>query len=170
MIDRLADLFEKSLPEIEVKPGDFVQVAIDALEDGYGSTKLSRDKARRLATWRELEEAMEKAAMVQGVITGKVKAAIFDAKELQVASIKVVTERGIVYLMGLVTEGESAAAGQVARGVGGVSKVVKVFEIITPAELASMPFPPYSTGATPPPAPRSGPGGEIGRASCRERV
>lgn len=93
------------------------------------------------------------------IITGKVKAAIFDAKELQVASIKVVTERGIVYLMGLVTEGESAAAGQVARGVGGVSKVVKVFEIITPAELATMPFPPYSTGATPPPAP-SGPGGE----------
>jgi len=76
------------------------------------------------------------------IITGKVKAALIDAKELQVASIKVVTERGVVFLMGRVTEMESNVAAQVARSVGGVQKVVKVFEIITPAELAAMPVPP----------------------------
>lgn len=84
------------------------------------------------------------------VITGKVKAAIFDAKELQVVSVKVVTERGVVYLMGRVTEAESIVASQVARAVGGVQKVVKVFEIISAAEAAAMPVPP--PGAAPAPA------------------
>ena len=50
------------------------------------------------------------------LITGKVKAAFVDAKDLQVASIKVVTERGVVYLMGRVTEAEATSAGNVARG------------------------------------------------------
>ena len=81
------------------------------------------------------------------LITGKVKAAFVDAKELQVASIKVVTERGIVYLMGRVTENEANVAAQVARSVGGVQKVVKVFEIITAAELAAMPIPPAGTAS-----------------------
>ena len=83
------------------------------------------------------------------LITGKVKAAFVDAKELQVASIKVVTERGIVYLMGRVTETESNIAAQVARSVGGVQKVVKVFEIITAAELAAMPVPPAGAASAP---------------------
>jgi osmotically-inducible protein OsmY len=83
------------------------------------------------------------------IITGKVKAAFVDAKELQVASIKVVTERGVVFLMGRVTEYESNVAAQVARSVGGVQKVVKVFEIITPAELAAMPVPPTSAASAP---------------------
>jgi osmotically-inducible protein OsmY len=78
------------------------------------------------------------------LITGKVKAAFVDAKELQVASMKVVTERGIVYLMGRVTEAEANVAGTVARSVSGVQKVVKVFEIITPAELAALPAAPAS--------------------------
>jgi len=81
------------------------------------------------------------------IITGKVKAAFLDASQLQVASIKVVTERGTVYLLGRVTEAEAARAAEVTRGVGGVRKVVKVFEIITPAQLAAMPAPPQ------PPAP-----------------
>jgi osmotically-inducible protein OsmY len=81
------------------------------------------------------------------VITGKVKAAIFETKDLQVASIKVVTERGVVYLMGRVTEAEAASAANVTRGVGGVTKVVKVFELITPAELAAMPLPPGSAAS-----------------------
>jgi osmotically-inducible protein OsmY len=83
------------------------------------------------------------------IITGKVKAAIFDAKDLQVASIKVVTERGVVYLLGRVTEAEATSAANVARGIGGVKKVVKVFEIITPAELAAMPFPPGGSASAP---------------------
>jgi osmotically-inducible protein OsmY len=82
------------------------------------------------------------------LVTGKVKAAFIDAKELQMASIKVITERGVVYLMGRVTDTEANIAANVARSVGGVQKVVKVFETITPAELAAMPIPP----TTPAPA------------------
>jgi len=59
--------------EIDVKPGDFVQVAIDALEDGFGETRLSRDKAKRLAAWMDLEQALEKGTLVQGLVNGKVK-------------------------------------------------------------------------------------------------
>jgi osmotically-inducible protein OsmY len=83
------------------------------------------------------------------LITGKVKAAFIDAKELQVASMKVITERGVVYLMGRVTETEANIAAQRARSVSGVQKVVKVFEIITPAELAAMPVPPSNAASAP---------------------
>jgi len=83
------------------------------------------------------------------IITGKVKAAFLEAKELQVASIKVITERGVVFLMGRVTQTESDIAAQRARSVGGVQKVVKVFEIITPAELAAMPVPPTPAASAP---------------------
>ena len=72
------------------------------------------------------------------VITGKVKAAIFDTKDLSVTSIKIVTERGNVYLLGLVTEAEAGLAVGAARVVGGVQKVVRVFQVITPAELAAI--------------------------------
>jgi osmotically-inducible protein OsmY len=72
------------------------------------------------------------------ITTSKVKAAFFDAKGVPAAAIKVVTERNVVYLMGRVTSAEADAAANVARSVGGVSKVVKVFEIITPAELATL--------------------------------
>ena len=59
--------------EIEVQPGDFVSVAIDALENGYGDTVLSRDKAKRLASWLNLEKALEQGELVTGAVTGKVK-------------------------------------------------------------------------------------------------
>jgi small subunit ribosomal protein S1 len=65
--------FHNDRGEIDVKPGDFVQVAIDALEDGFGETRLSRDKAKRLAAWMDLEQALEKGTVVQGLINGKVK-------------------------------------------------------------------------------------------------
>jgi small subunit ribosomal protein S1 len=65
--------FKNDRGEVEVKPGDFVKVAIDAFDDGYGSTKLSRDKAKRLAAWTDLDEALEKGTIVQGVVNGKVK-------------------------------------------------------------------------------------------------
>jgi len=76
------------------------------------------------------------------ITTGKVKAAFIDTPELQTASIKVVTERSVVFLMGRVTDAESTLAGNAARSVGGVKKVVKAFEIITAAELAELPLPP----------------------------
>ncbi|MBM4179935.1 MAG: 30S ribosomal protein S1 [Betaproteobacteria bacterium] len=65
--------FKNDRGEVEVTVGDFIQVAIESIEDGYGSTKLSRDRARRLAAWLDLEAAMEEGRVVKGVINGKVK-------------------------------------------------------------------------------------------------
>jgi len=65
--------FRNDKGEVEVKPGDFVKVAIEAIEDGYGSTRLSREKAKRLAAWMELDEALEQGTLVKGVVNGKVK-------------------------------------------------------------------------------------------------
>ncbi|AUT47041.1 30S ribosomal protein S1 [Achromobacter sp. AONIH1] len=59
--------------ELEVQPGDFVSVAIDSLENGYGDTILSRDRAKRLSAWLQLEKALENGELVTGTITGKVK-------------------------------------------------------------------------------------------------
>jgi small subunit ribosomal protein S1 len=59
--------------ELEVTAGDFVTVAIESLENGYGETKLSREKAKRLAAWHELEVAMEEGKIVEGYVSGKVK-------------------------------------------------------------------------------------------------
>ena len=65
--------FKDDKGEIEVKAGDFVTVAIEALEDGYGETRLSRDKAKRLKAWHDLEAAMEQGLVVSGQVTSKVK-------------------------------------------------------------------------------------------------
>ncbi|HMW16410.1 MAG TPA: 30S ribosomal protein S1 [Accumulibacter sp.] len=59
--------------EIEVKVGDFVQVAIEQLENGFGETRLSRDRAKRVAAWNALEQALNDGSLVTGTITGKVK-------------------------------------------------------------------------------------------------
>ncbi|HNJ83044.1 MAG TPA: BON domain-containing protein [Piscinibacter sp.] len=72
------------------------------------------------------------------VLTSKVKASYVDAKDVFANAIKVITERSTVYLMGRVTERESNRAADIARGVPGVQKVVKVFEVITEAELAEI--------------------------------
>jgi len=72
------------------------------------------------------------------ILTSKVKASYLDAKDLQAQAVKVVTERGVVYLMGRVTEREATRAAEIARGVGGVQKVVRVFEVVSEAELADM--------------------------------
>ncbi|OQW60809.1 MAG: transporter [Proteobacteria bacterium SG_bin9] len=82
------------------------------------------------------------------LVTSKVKASLVDSKDIFAQSVKVVTERGTVYLMGRVTEREANRATEIARGVSGVDKVVRVFEIITEAELANMQAP-----APPPPRP-----------------
>mgnify|MGYP000435063667 CR=1 FL=1 len=72
------------------------------------------------------------------VLSGKVKASFVDAQDLQANALKVVTERGTVYLMGRVTEREAGRAADVARAVSGVQKVIRVFEIISEAELANL--------------------------------
>jgi small subunit ribosomal protein S1 len=65
--------FRNDAGEVEAKVGDFVSVAIEALEDGFGETRLSRDKAKRLSAWMDLEKALETGELVSGVISGKVK-------------------------------------------------------------------------------------------------
>ncbi len=65
--------FKNDRGELEVKEGDFVQVAIQAIENGFGETRLSRDIAKRLSAWHNLELAMEKGEIVSGFVNGKVK-------------------------------------------------------------------------------------------------
>jgi small subunit ribosomal protein S1 len=65
--------FKNERGELEVKAGDSVEVALDSVEDGTGETRLSREKAKRARTWTRLEEAFNKAEIVTGIITGRVK-------------------------------------------------------------------------------------------------
>ena len=65
--------FKNDRGELEVSVGDFIKVAIESIEDGFGATKLSRDRARRLSAWLDLEAAMEEGRIVTGVVNGKVK-------------------------------------------------------------------------------------------------
>ncbi len=81
-------------------------------------------------------------------LTGRVKAALLDAKDLNVNAFKVVTERGIVYLMGRVTQREAERASEIARSISGVQKVVRVLELISEEELRAL---------QPPPAPAEAP-------------
>lgn len=80
------------------------------------------------------------------IIAGKIKATMVDAKDVQANAFKVVSERGIVYLMGRVTEREARRGAEIASSVSGVQKVVRVFEIVTEDELAKL-------GRSQPPAP-----------------
>lgn len=84
-------------------------------------------------------------------ITGKVRASLVDAKDISANAFKVVTERNIVYLMGRVSQREATRATEIVRGVGGVSKVVRVFEIVSEEELRRIaPQPaPVTTDAAP---------------------
>ena len=67
------DEFRSDRGELTAQVGDYVQVAIEQLEDGYGETRLSRDKAKRIAAWNDLDKALNDAILVKGMITGKVK-------------------------------------------------------------------------------------------------
>ena len=88
------------------------------------------------------------------LITGKVKASLVDEKSLYVGAFKVVTERGIVYLMGRVTKGEADRATQITRGISGVQRVVRIFEILTEEELRQLaPVQGIPSGAVRAPAP-----------------
>ena len=67
------DEFRSNDGEIEIKVGDEVEVALEAVEDGYGETRISREKARKISTWKMLEEALETGEFVTGKIHNRVK-------------------------------------------------------------------------------------------------
>ncbi len=67
------DQFINYQGDLEVKEGDVVEVSLDAIEDGFGETKLSREKAKKAKAWVKMEEAFEKKEILSGRITGKVK-------------------------------------------------------------------------------------------------
>jgi osmotically-inducible protein OsmY len=71
-------------------------------------------------------------------ITGKMRASLVDAKDISASAFKVVTERGVVYLMGIVSQREATRATAIARGITGVRKVVRVFEYVSEDDLARM--------------------------------
>jgi osmotically-inducible protein OsmY len=116
---------------------------------GEARSQADKDRAEKLALGQDnVQSVVNDLALAtpssltqrtkDTVTTSRVKAAFLDAKDLQVNAIKVVTERGVVYLMGRVTARESKRASDIARGVGGVVKVVRVFDEISEEELQRM--------------------------------
>ena len=84
------------------------------------------------------------------LISGKVKASMVDSRDVFANAFKVVTERGTVYLMGRVTQRKATRAVEIARGVSGVQKIIRVFEIITEEELKTLqPQPPSEAAPAP---------------------
>jgi len=112
------DLNEKARVERAVAAVPEVRSVVNELGIGGNSTTGSRS--------------------TDAMLGAKVKATLVDAKDLQANAYKVVLERGIVYLMGRVTEREADRGTEVARSVSGVQKVVRVFEIISEQELATL--------------------------------
>ncbi len=106
-----------------------------ALEQAIGRVEGVRSIVNELAV---MGSSSFTARSNDTVLTSMVKASFVDAKDLQSNAFKVVTERATVYLMGRVTEREAARAAELARGVSGVQKVVRVFDILTDAELAAL--------------------------------
>ena len=129
---------------------------------GEVGSAADKERAERLAKSQENvssvvnDLAIEPASSLtqrskDAIITGQVKALLVDAKDLQSNAFKVVTERGVVYLMGRVTSREAQRASEIARSssVSGVVKVVRVFEIITEEELKRISAQPLSPQAQP---------------------
>ncbi|WP_431475507.1 BON domain-containing protein [Massilia eburnea] len=105
----------KAKVEREVRAIDGVLNVNNELEVGFSSSYTSRSN--------------------DALITSKVKLSLADAKDISANSFKVVTEKGAVFLMGRVTQREGAQAADIARGVAGVTKVVKVLEYITDEDV-----------------------------------
>ena len=122
---------------------------------GEAQTAADRERAEKLAQSQENVKSVVNDLAVMApssitqrtkdtVITGQVKASFLDAKDLQSNAIKVVTERGIVYLMGRVTAREAKRATDITRSIDGVRKVVRVFDEISEEELKRLSQPPLS--------------------------
>ena len=67
------DEFKSNDGDVTIEVGDEVEVALEAVEDGYGETRISREKARKISTWKMLEEALETGEFVTGKINNRVK-------------------------------------------------------------------------------------------------
>ena len=110
--------------------------------DKQSIEKLVREQVQVRNVFNEIEVAPFTATLSQRsndtVTTGQVKASLVQAKDISSSSIKVVTENNVVYLMGIVTARESTRAAEIARGINGVTKVVRLFEIISEDDLAAM--------------------------------
>jgi osmotically-inducible protein OsmY len=115
----------KAAVEREVSAVEGVQTIVNDLEIGGVSSFASRSN--------------------DAIITAKVKASFVDAKDIFANSYKITTERGVVYLMGRVTEREGARGAEIAAGVSGVRKVIKVFEYMSEEELKRMVTQPPAT-------------------------
>ncbi|MGK5068408.1 outer membrane lipoprotein [compost metagenome] len=142
---------ESRIPSIV---GDVGHVNVTSFNRRVLLTGEVRDEAMKNAVEREVRniEGVESVAnelIIAGpasytsrsndaLITGKVKASLVDMKTISAASFKVVTENGTVFLMGRVTQREGTVASDVARGVSGVQKVVKLFDYISEAELKQL--------------------------------
>ena len=104
--------------------------------------RLVREQSMVREVYNEIEVAPFTATLGQrsqdSLITTKVKASLVNAKDISASAIKVVTENNVVYLMGIVTPRESKRAAEIARGVNDVTKVVRVFDVISEEELAAM--------------------------------
>lgn len=114
----VADESAKETAEREMRAVDGVQEVANELEIGFITSYSSRS--------------------TDTLITTKVKASFVDTKDLYGSAFKVVTENGVVFLMGRVTQREGNLAGDVSRGVSGVRKVVKIFDYIGEPELKNM--------------------------------
>lgn len=112
------DAAMKAAVEKEVQAIEGVQVIVNELEIAGPASYTSRSN--------------------DALITTKVKTSLVDMKTISAQSIKVVTERGTVFLMGRVTQREADLAADVTRGVSGVAKVVKIFDYITEDELKAL--------------------------------
>lgn len=110
--------------------------------DKAAMEKLVREQATVRQVYNEIEVAPFTATLGQRskdtMLTGQVKASLLNAKDITSSAIKVVTENRVVYLMGIVTPRESKRAAEIARGVNDVTKVVRLFEVISEEELAAM--------------------------------
>jgi len=86
------------------------------------------------------------------LVTGRVKANLIDARDISASAFKVVTERGVVFLLGRVTAREADRATDITRRTSGVQKVVRLFEIITEEDLLEMQSQPSTGGPSPTPS------------------
>lgn len=155
----------KTSSQIREAMGDRVHVNVNSfnrlvLLTGEARTEQDRLRVEAIAAAQENVRAVANEVAVtefsslstrsnDTFITGRVKATFVDARDLAASAVSVTTERGIVYLMGLVTEREAQRATDLARSVPGVVKVVRVFEVISEEELARI-SPRRDTQAQPP--------------------